>query len=437
MRYLIGVLALCGALAAEPPTAIALRHARVVTGEGPVLERGTVLLRDGTIEAVGQELELPADAWVIEGQGLTVYPGLTDGLVVMDAPAAPGGGGGARAAPAPAGRQAVSRGPEDRPSTHSWRRAADMLAPEDRRIEEARNAGFTSAVFYPGSGIFAGQGAVVNLAGDKRRMVVQSPAGQYVTLAFRGPGSTPGFPASLLGVMAYIRQIYLDAAHYRERRAAWEQGVAGVARPDYDRALEGLLESPRVLLPARSRVEVERMAAFAKELGVAAVLYGAEGAYAATPRLAEAGFPVLVSLKWPERARDQDPEERESLRVLEARERASSTPAALAKAGVRFAFYSGGIPPREVRKAVKRAIDAGLPEEAAVRALTLAPAEIYGLERRMGSIAKGKIANLVVTDGPLFAEKTGIRYVFIDGVKFEPPREAPPEGRRAATGGAR
>lgn len=433
MRYLMGVLALCGVLAAETPTAIALRHARVVTGAGPVMERGTVLLRDGVIEAVGPAIDPPADAWVIEGRGLTVYPGLVDALRVMEAPRAAGG---TRAAAAPE-PQAVSRGPEDRPSTHSWRRAADALNASDRSIEEARDAGFTTAVMYPGTGIFAGQGAVVNLAGGKRRMVVASPAGQYVTLAFRGPGSTPGFPGSLLGVMAYIRQVYLDAAHYRAHRAAWERGVAGVKRPDYDRALEGVLESPRVLLPARSRVELERMADFAKELGAEAVLYGAEGGYAAAPRLAEAGLPVLVNLKWPERARDADPEERESLRVLEARERAPSAPAALAKAGVRFAFYAGGTPPGEVRKAVKRAIDAGLSEDAAVRALTLAPAEIYGLDGRMGSVEKGKVANLVVTDGPLFAEGTRVRYVFIDGVKFEPPQESPAEKRGAATGGAR
>jgi cytosine/adenosine deaminase-related metal-dependent hydrolase len=174
MRYLFGLLALCGAAAAaETPGPVALRDARVVTVSGPTLERGAVLLRDGMIEAVGENLPIPADAWVIDGKGLTVYPGLIDALSVPGAPAA--------GAPAPAQRGAAPppavRGPEDRPSNASWVRAADAVNAADRRIEEARNAGFTTLVMFPGAGIFAGQGAVVNLAGEKRRMVVASPRG--------------------------------------------------------------------------------------------------------------------------------------------------------------------------------------------------------------------------------------------------------------------
>ena len=441
MRYLICVLALCGAAPADTPTAIALRDARVVTVSGPTLERGTVLVRDGVVEAAGENVTIPADAWVIDARGLTVYPGLIDALSVLESPeAAVASAGGARtvtqrpatpAAPAP-----TNRGPEDRPLNHSWTRAADLLNAADRRFEDARNAGFTTVVVYPGAGIFAGQGAVVNLAGEKRRMVVSSPAGQYLTL---GTSRSFGvFPGSLMGVMAYIRQVYLDAAHYQLQRAAWDRNQPGVARPDYDRALEGVLESPRVLLPAGSAVELKRMAAFARELQTKAILYGAEAGYQVPEALAQTGLPVLVSLKWPEKPRDADPDAPVSLRTLELRERAPSTPAAFASARVPFAFYTGGTAPRDVAKAVKRALDAGLSEAAAVRALTLGAAAIYGLEARLGSIDKGKIANLVVTDGPLFGEKTRIRYVFVDGVKFEPPPpEAPSAGPGAVTGGAR
>ncbi len=118
----------------------------------------------------------------------------------------------------------------------------------------------------------------------------------------------------------------------------------------------------------------------------------------------------------------------DSLRVLEMRERAPSVPGVLAKAGVPFAFYSDGTEnPRDVlRRRRRRAIAAGLSQDDAVRALTLSPAEIYGVADRLGSIEKGKIANLVVTSGDLFQEKTEVKYVFVDGVKFEPapePRE--------------
>ena len=172
------------------------------------------------------------------------------------------------------------------------------------------------------------------------------------------------------------------------------------------------------------------MIAFAKELKLNAVLYGGHEAWRATELLKRTNTPVLVSLKYPEKARDMDPMDDEPLRVLELRDKAPSAAGALAKAGVRFAFYSDGITvTRDLMRAVKKAIDAGLAPDAALRALTLSPAEIYGVADRMGSIDKGKIANLVIADGDLFADATRIRFVFVDGTKFEPPAVAAPGGR--------
>jgi hypothetical protein len=232
-----------------------------------------------------------------------------------------------------------------------------------------------------------------------------------------------------MGVLAYIRQVSCDADRYKLEMQAYESHPAGRQRPSYDRAVEGLLESPRLLLPAENAVQVNRMLRFAAELKRPAVLYGGHGAYRVADRVAQSSIPMLINLKWPERPKDPDPDEEESFRTLELRDRAPSTPAALRKAGAHFAFYSGGTAPKDIRKAVKRAIDAGLAEGDAVRALTLSAAEIYGVADRMGSIDPGKIANLVVTRGNLFDEKTKIEYVFIDGVKYEPVPETPPADR--------
>jgi len=144
-------------------------------------------------------------------------------------------------------------------------------------------------------------------------------------------------------------------------------------------------------------------------------------------------IPVLVDLKWPEAEKDSDPEVKPTLRTLRFRDRAPSTPAAFAKAGVKFAFYSGATAnPKDLLKAVKKSIDAGLAPDAALRALTLSPAEIFGVSDRIGSVEKGKIANLIVTDGDLFNEKTKIKFVFVDGRRFtvhepEKPKD-PPKG---------
>jgi imidazolonepropionase-like amidohydrolase len=420
MKKLICLLALGGAAFGETPTAIVVRDARVVTVSGSTLERGTVLVRDGLIEAVGDNVQIPPEAWVIEGKGLTVYPGPIDALSVLAPPAAPA----ARPTTPPSTPPAPIRGPQDRPQTTSWLRAADLVTASDRRIEELRNAGFTNAVVFPGSGIFAGQGAVVNLAGEKPRMVVASPAGQYGTLTFRGGG----FPASLMGVMAYIRQVSIDAAYYQQQKQAYDRRQPGVPRPDYDRALEGVLESPRLLLPAQTDVELERMVRFAPDLKSKIVMYGGAAGYQMPGALAASGIPVLVSLKWPEQPRDADPDAPVSLRALELQDQAPSTPAALAKAGARFAFYTDGTAPRDLPRAVKRAMDAGLTEAEMVKAFTLSAAEVYGVSDRLGSIEKGKIANLVVTEGPLFGEKSKVKFLFIDGVKMEPVPEAPRTG---------
>jgi hypothetical protein len=436
--------------------AYALRDAKIVRVSGPVIEHGTVVVRDGLIEAVGENLTPPADAWVIDCKGLTVYPGLMDalstwGLTNTPPPAATGTGGGrggrgaaVTATPAPTVNPAVlaaanappSRGPEDRPSNAAYLKAADQLFPNDRAIETARNGGFTSAVTFPTGNIFSGQGTVIDLAGDRAGdMVIADAVGQLVTVPGGGRGGGRGYPGSLMGVFAYIRQIYLDSEHYKLARSIYEKHPQGLARPAYDRTLEGVLSSPRVLLPATRDVEIERMLAFAKEMKLNAVIYGGHEAWRSADSLKKSGVPVLLSLKYPEKAADADPTAEESLRVLELRDKAPTAAGALAKAGVRFAFYSDGVgTPRDLMRAVKKAVDAGLPADAALRAMTLTPAEIYGVSDRLGSIDKGKIANLVIADGDLFADRTHVKYVFVDGGKYEPLPEEP-AGRPSGRGG--
>jgi hypothetical protein len=433
MKHLLVVVAALGSLGlGQTPSPIAIRNAKIVSVSGPILAKGTVILRNGLIEAVGETVVVPPDAWVLEGDGLTVYPGLMDAMSNwglpsnLSAPPRPGqpqsvGPAPTNNAPAPPTRPA--QGPEDRPATTSWLKAADEVQLSDRRLETARNAGFTSAVTFPMRGIFAGQGAVINLAGEKSRDLVLDPsAGQYITLAPSGNG----FPAALFGTISYIRQIYLDADHYTLLKQAYAKDPSRVPRPDYDRALEGVLESKRILLPANRMVEIDRMIRFAAGLKQPTILYGLREGYRSVDLLKKAGLPVLVSLKWPSKESDTDPDEPETFRTLDARDKAPSSPAEFQKANIKFAFYTDGIDqPRDLQKAVKKAMDAGLSREDAVRAFTLSVAEMYGMADRLGSIEKGKIANLVVTRGDIFEERTKVEMVFIDGKRFTPAPEVP------------
>jgi Amidohydrolase family len=256
-------------------------------------------------------------------------------------------------------------------------------------------------------------------------------------VAFQSSGSFNNFPRSLMGIVAYVHQVWLDSDWSAKAEAIYEKNPRGVARPRYDRtdsALADALEDHAlVLIPANTSLQIRRAFELVDRWHVKSAIYGGQMSYEVADEIAAKKLPVLVDLRWPEAEKDGDPDDIPSLRTLRFRDLAPSSPAALAKAGVKFAFYSGGITaPKDILKAAKKSIDAGLAPDSALRALTLSAAEIFGVADRLGSIDKGKIANLVVADGNLFNEKTKIKYVFVDGRRFdvhepEKPRD-PPKG---------
>ncbi len=420
--------ALLGLFSAAPPLLaqggepqyFAIRGAKVFPASGPPLENATIIVSRGLITAVGKDVAIPPEAWVIDGKGLIVYPGLVDSFTDVGIPAAPAasGEGGPRRG------QEGARGPEDRAASTPWRSAADEVSLSDKRIETWRNGGFTTVVSAPKGGIFPGQAAVLDLAGERAGdLVVKSPVAIPVAFQTSG-GFGGGFPSSIMGVLAYVHQVWLDTEWSTKAQASYEKNPRSVARPRYDRTEDALADALEdhalVLIPANNSIQLRRALELVDRWHVNGVLYGGQMAYEVAPEIAAKKLPVIVNLKWPEAEKDADPEDKASLRTLQFRDRAPSSPAALAKSGVKFAFYSGGITaPKDALKAAKRSIDTGLAPDAALRALTLSPAEIFGVADRLGSIENGKIANLVVTDGDLFDEKTKIKMVFVDGRKFE------------------
>jgi len=402
------------------PQYFAIRGAKVVPVSGPPVENATIVISRGLITAIGKDLAIPPEAWVIDGKGLTVYPGLFDSLTDVGIPAAPpaSGEGGPRRS------SEGARGPEDRPYSSPWRSAADEVSLSDKRIETWRSGGFATVVSAPKGGIFPGQAAVLDLAGERTGdLVVKSPVA--IPLSFQTSGGFGGgFPNSIMGVLAYVHQVWLDTEWSIKAQATYEKNPRSVARPRYDRTeaalYEALEDHALVLIPANNSVQLRRALELVDRWNVKGAIYGGQMAYEVAPEIAAKKLPVLVNLKWPEAEKDADPEDKPSLRTLRFRDRAPSSPSALAKAGVKFAFYSGGITaPKDALKAAKKSIEAGLSPDAALRALTLSAAEIFGVADRLGSIENGKIANLVVADGDLFEEKTKIKMVFVDGRKFE------------------
>lgn len=402
--------------APTPPPFYAIENAKVIVGDGTVLERATVLVADGLIEAVGVNLTIPGDMAVLDGEGLLVMPGLFDALTAIGVAEPPSSGGRGSADDAP-----PIRGPEDRPSTTPWIRAADDLDPEDSKIERWRDAGFTHVVTAPPSGLFAGQAAVIALAGaEADQMVVASGVAHNTNL--RSSGGFRNFPGSLMGVLSYFRQLFLDAQHYARALEMYEADPEGLERPEYDRSLDPIVQAMEdgtpFLVPADRGRHIDRALRLFGDFGLQPILVGAQGAYERIEELKRSETAVLVSLDWPEEEKDRSPDATDSFVDLAHRQLAPSVPSRLADAGVEFAFTSGGKNASDALDGVRRAVASGLSDAQALAALTTTPARLFGLADRLGTVEAGKIANLVVATDYPWAEDAEIKAVFVDGHRF-------------------
>jgi imidazolonepropionase-like amidohydrolase len=458
MLAALSCVALAAALAALSPArragaqragvdTYAITNARVVTVSGPVIERGTVVVREGLIAAVGERISAPPDARTIDGTGLTVYPGLIDANSTLGIPrptptpgATPAAGGGLTGLFGQTTPSAVSPNSSQLPGLQPEISAADLVRPGGNEIEAARNAGITSAQTAPRGNVFLGQSAIINLSGETpQQMILRSPVALYV-------GTTPisggQYPGSLMGVFSVVRQMLLDAQRYREANAVYERSPRGLRRPEQDKSLAALLpvlsRQMPVVMQADSERQIARALDLAREFNFQLVIAGGAEAHKVADRLKAANVPVLLSLNFPRRTAAASPDaEPEPLRLLRDRVEAPKTAGRLAAAGVRFAFQSGGMTQmNDFLANAARAVENGLAPMDAVRALTIRPAEILGVAQQLGTVEVGKIANLTVTRGDLFAKDRRITHVFIDGRPVELRPAATATGATTGASGA-
>jgi imidazolonepropionase-like amidohydrolase len=445
-RLSAGALAIAAALAvgasADVPHVYAIKGARIVPVAGAPIASGTVVVRNGIIEAVGASVQAPAEAQVIEGNGLTVYPGLIDmsnssGLDIE-----------------------VNRQPpatlQTTEAVERWKRAL-LLKPDVDAAEHVReapelarlaSAGITSVLSTPPGVVVKGKSALINVAapvdepaignvGDYRTgiQVVRTPVALHVEFGNAGGGGA--YPVSLMGVISFVRQTFLDAQHHA--MVAQRAAKAGTARPPYDPALAALQPALQGQLPvafeANASREILRALDMAEEFKLTPMITGAREADQVTPELKARNVRVVYNVNYPTRSRMLPPDADESVDTLRERANAPKVPAALEKAGITFAFSATGVQqPRDFVRNVARAVREGLSADAALRALTLDAAKIAGADARVGSIEKGKIANLVVTDGDLFEDRTQVKHVFVDGRLLVIEAAAPQRGGRGRGG---
>jgi hypothetical protein len=446
----------------------AIRGAKIVTVSGDTIPSGTVLIRDGVIQAVGATVTIPTDAVVTDGTGLTVYPGFID--MASSAPleaAAPagaaaggraGGGGGRGGGGGDEGTFATREEAERAKRAAILRpdyQAAQNLIEASEGLGAMAQAGITSVLAVPSQGIFKGQSALVNTAypvddpqistiADYRRglAVVKAPVAQHVNVGGRGGGT--GYPNSLLGTIAFTRQGFMDAQWQRDATAIYEKtggrGPRPLVEPSLDALKPALAKQMPTAFDASAAREIDRALLMANDFGLDPIIVGGAEAGKRIADLQKAKARVILSVNFQGGGggggRGGGGGGAANLQALND---APKTAAALAQANIPFAFTGGGaLAPSAFLANVTRTVkDGGLPPATALRALTLDAARVAGAADRLGSIEQGKIANIVVMEGEMFEASARVRHVFIDGRPVEISGAAPAAPGRGGRGGGR
>ena len=410
---------------AVDPGWFALQHARVVTAPGSVLERATIVVRNGLILAVGEQTP-PAGATVVDCSGLTVYAGFVEPFFATDVPA-------------------LDPNTSDQhwnPMVQPQRRALDgALVPAPDRAA-LRKLGFTAAAIAPSGGILKGSSSVVQLDEPKDTApprIVRERAYQLASLQTRADG----YPDSEMGAIALLRQTLLDGLWYERcsKALATDPTLASRA-PRPSGALQAMVEQRQLPLwfDVQDELEALRVLRIAAEFERTAVVIGSGMEFRRLAALAAKKAPMVVPLAVPD-APDVSTTaaaERVSLRQLQSWEQAPTNSKRLLDAGLTIAWTTARLRDRQdFGKRVREAMACGVTADQALAALTTAPAQLLGVADQLGTIAPGKLANFVVTTGELFAEKTEVRDVWVGGIRHvvQAPKDQGLDGTWAWTEG--
>ena len=435
-RMVVAAVVSCAAtLVAQttPPTGLrentprvhALVGARVIMGTGKIVENGTLVVRDGAIEAVGEGIHVPPDARVWDMKGATLYPGFIDlasGVGLATAQAEPDAPRGTPAPPA-----------EPAKGTSHWNAfvrahvdAAAELVVDPKGFEKLRSQGFTTVLAVPQKGIFRGSSAVVELGeGETGTLVLKGKVAQHIAFE-HARGFAGGYPNSLLGTIALIRQTWYDADWYHRAQEAYARHPQGVEPPETDEDLAALDDAVHgrqpVVFEVGDDIGFLRAAKLAKEFDLMTWIRGSGQEYRRLAAIKATGFPVIVPLAFPDPPDVETPEEAMSVSLEDLRywDTAPENPGRLEGAGVTIALTADGLKdPASFLAQLRTAVQRGLSKDAALAALTTTPARLLGLQKKLGTLEPGKVANIIVADTDLFDGKGKVLETWIEGTHYE------------------
>lgn len=394
----------------------ALTHARLIPSPGALVEDATIVLRDGVIVSVETGGEAPAGARVWDCSGLTVHAGFVEMYAGVEAPLPDATGLG---------------GYWQSEKVVPQRSALDGERLIDSEVESLRGAGFTAAAIAPSDGVLGGSSAVVALGAGEGDVAAATPEviedGVYQTLAFRraswGSEGSLAYPNSEMGAIALIRQALMDADHHAACLGVDATDVTGHEPPQPNEALDALRRGGApFLFNASSELQLLRAARLADEFNRPVMVLGSGTEFRRLDAVLAAGLPLVIPVNYPE-APDVSTSmaaDAHSLRDLATWEHAPSNARRLVDGGAMVALTSAKLDDRgDFMAGVRQAIERGLDPEDALRALTVTPARLLGVDDRLGKVEPGRLAHLVVRTADPFDEDSEIRDVWVAGRRFE------------------
>lgn len=370
---------------------IAITGGTVYTVSGPKIEHATVLIRDGRIAAIGTSVTVPAEATRIDATGKWITPGLIDGAGQM---------GLVEIGSVPGTREARIQGDTIAAAFN----VAEGINPASQVIPVTRVEGITTTLAAPSGHLVSGQAVLIDLDGPTiEQMLVKSPVGIVANLSENGKDEGGGSRAA---VVQRLRATFRDALEYERRRVDYRRAqIEPLSASEAN--LEALLpvlhgELPLIAI-ANRRSDIQNALRLAREFRLRLILAGAQEGWEIGAEIAAAGVPVLVQ------PLDNIP----SYDALGVR---YENAALLARAGVKVVLLETDTHnSRNIRQEAGNAVANGLPWDQALRAVTLTPAEVFGVADRYGSLEVGKVANVVVWSGDPFEFSTGVEHVYIRG----------------------
>ncbi len=397
----------------------AFTNATIVKDGQTTLNNATLVIRDGRITAVGANASIPKDAITINCKGKYVYPSLIDIYTDYGIPQPP--------------RQQVTGfdffGPQQFNSNtkgaYGWnqaikseRNAADIFSVDDKSAKPLRDIGFGSVLTHQKDGIARGTGAFVTLADEKENLVIvkEKASAHY---SFSKGTSTQSYPSSMMGSVALLRQTYLDAQWYKGKPAKEGMNMSLQAWNDE--------QSLPQIFDANDKWSDLRADRIGDEFGVQYIIKGGGDEYQRIRDIAATKASFILSLNYPQTQDVDDPNDAKyvSLADLKHWELAPTNPAAFEKANIPFALTAADL--HDVKQFwtnLRKAIEYGLSESKAFEALTKTPATWLGVYDKVGSLDEGKLANFLITTGPLFKEKTSIIENWVQGNKYAVKEDA-------------